>query len=209
MLLQRLKEACDILEKMKSRSSMSGRKDLPVDFRPDAISWTTLIDGYSRNKAPDASQQVNDLLTELESLYDGSGDATLNPTARTYASAIMAHGLNGSTQNAEAIFWRMINRYQDPKIRGALPPTTLVCNALLRVWSRSNDPVAPQRAEEILRWMEREMKINRGIRKDLRPDGTTCILLLRTWERSGRRNAPERIYELQRYFWRKYPDVEF
>lgn len=204
----RLDEARALLEEMKSRSSLGGNTSNPsVNFRPDAISWGTMIAGYRHSKDPDAGKHVDELLTELETLYGSSGDASLKPTDRIYASVIFTHGLHGSAADAEAAFFRMVDRFQDSSVHGAQPPTTFVCNALLKVWSQSDDPVAPQRAETIFRWMERQIEEGGDMAQDLRPDVMTCNLLVSIWEQSERRNASSHIQRLQENLVEKYPDL--
>jgi pentatricopeptide repeat protein len=200
----RADEARGLLLEMKSRSINGGGGIVGV--RPDAISWATVIHAFSKSRRSDAGAQLNRLLHELEDLYDATGDTSLKPTPRIYAAVISAHARN--TEAAEAVLWRMVDRYRQSvsdshSISAAVhdPPNAYVCNALLQVWSQSDDPVAPRRAESILRWMEDQVEC------DLRPDKSSFNYVLRTWEQSKRRNASNHIERIRAEIESKYPHL--
>lgn len=201
----KVEEASSLLAEMKARSfgiCTSG-------VRPDAISWATVIDACGkRRRSGGGGELANGLLHELENLYDATGDNSLKPTPRIYAAVILAHASN--TGAAEAVLWRMVDRYtksvsEEPFARALDQPDTYVCNALLQVWSQSDDPVAPQKAESLLRWMEDQVSRDRAT--NLIPDRTSFTYVLRTWKMSGRRNARGHVERIQLEMKSNYPHL--
>jgi len=201
-------QAHSLLREMVSRHNTSGKDDEHSQMRPNNICWATVIHAYKLSDRRDAGARADELLLELEHMYDKSGEEADKPTPAIYASVITAHGPN-DTMGAEAILWRMVDRYRaslaNPQKNAVDPPNTFVCNALLRVWSLSDDPVAPQRAEAILRWMEGQVELENE--QHLSPDTNSFHHLLETWARSNRRNALDHMNSICLEIKSKYPHL--
>ena len=173
---------------------------------PNQISWATVIQAYNNSKGSNSGMKSNDLLLELEHLYDTTRIRSLQPNADIYSMAILAQISGDHADIAEQLFWRMMDRYQQNAVVPIhhvknIPPNTSVCNALLHFWSRSHDPAAPQRAETILRWMEdHTAPRNDGapLSMSVAPNQDSYQYVLRTWHRSKRRNASMYIQKIQR-----------
>jgi pentatricopeptide repeat protein len=203
-------EAHELLNEMIGRMMHGG--DIHSNEKrimyPNVISWATVIQAYSNSQRSDAWMKANDLLLELEHLYDTTGLKSLQPTADIYAVTILAQKWGDHIAIAEQIFSRIIDRYQRNSILKNNPPNTSVCNALLRLWSTSNDPVAPQRAESILSWMEDHRNTNATQQQSnddgaplsyfLEPNIESYQHVLQTWYRSKRRNANLHIQNILR-----------
>jgi hypothetical protein len=59
----------------------------------------------------------------------------------------------------------MNKKYQSTGLEN-LRPTTGIFNAVINAWARSKDKIAPNRAEQILKWMDNLHKTNPSIRPD-------------------------------------------
>ena len=198
-------EAHQLLNEMIMRMMHNMNESRKRIVYPNVISWATVIEAYTRTQRSDSGNKANALLLELEHIYDTTGLISLQPTADIYSVAILAQKWEDCSDIAEEIFWRMIDRYQRNSIAQNNPPNTSVCNALLRLWSNSSDPVAPQRAEMILRWMEDHQAGTTSQRDTghkpllfLAPNHESYQYVLKTWYRSKRRNANIHIQTILR-----------
>jgi pentatricopeptide repeat protein len=200
-------DAHQLLDEMKQRMFRRSCNDDAhgvTTMCPNVISWATVIQAYINSHRVDAGNQANDLLFELEDLYDKSDDVSLKPTPAIYSVAILAQDRN--VDAAEVILWRMVDRYHrhvlnssttNVAIGSALyAPNTSVCNAILHLWSKSDNPVAPQRAESILQWMEKQVQ-NDADGSSLKPDINSFQFVMETWNRSKRRTAHLHIQTLE------------
>ena len=126
-------EAHQLLNEMIARMHDNNNKNYGEKrlMYPNVISWATVIQAYSRSQRSDSWIKANDLLLELEHLYDSNGLLSLQPTMDIYSVAILAQKWGYHIDVAEQIFWRIIDRYQQNSVLKNNPPNTSVCNALL------------------------------------------------------------------------------
>jgi len=201
-------EANNLLQEMVSRCITAVKEDdvQASMMRPNTICWVTVITAY-RGRA-DAGARAAELLSQLEHLYDQTCDPALKPSSALYYAVIGSHSPS-ETEAAEEVLWRMMDRYEatgsDKSSFSLDPPNTKVCNAILRLWSKSDNPVAPQRAEEILRWMEGQAEFENG--EDICPDPQSFEFVVQTWSKSKRKNAKDHIDSLLAEMQSKYPPI--
>jgi tetratricopeptide (TPR) repeat protein len=210
------REAHELLDEMKKRMlNRDSQNSLIVPIYPDVISWATVVQAYINSGRPDSAIQAYDLLLEIEELYESTGDLSLRSTPDLYTLVILAQEQNAV--KAESILWRMVDRYLRAVLNStshepsSIPcaPNTSVCNAVLRVCSKSDDPVAPQKAESILHWMENQMNQQTNSFLDLAPDKSSFQFVVDAWKRSRRRNAQQHIQMIKAKMDRKYPHLRF
>jgi pentatricopeptide repeat protein len=201
-------EAHQLLNEMKLRMATDYDRKYSTMY-PNVISYATVMQSYRNSSRHDVDVQANNLLLEIEELYDHTGIASLQPTPDLYSITILAQSTNIET--AENIFWRMVDRYEKQHRTSSIDtntvctPNTYVCNALLRLWSKSDDPVAPQRAETILNWME-QLSPNET-ESSITPNYDSYKFVLHTWNKSKRRNAHQYIQKLQSKIKLYYPNL--
>jgi pentatricopeptide repeat protein len=208
-------DAQQLLNEMKARM-LTDHDGIYVTMYPNVISYATVIHAYKNSRRHDADIRANVLLLELEHLYDTTGNTSLKPTPDIYSAAILAQHTN--IEVAEKIFWRMVDRHEQKQHHSSTvdcntlyAPNTCVCNALLRLWSKSEDPVAPQRAEMILHWMERYMEQRNdddGTISSIVPNYDSYRFVLQAWYKSKRRNAYQYIHKIQSKIRLKYPSIQ-
>jgi hypothetical protein len=58
-----------------------------------------------------------------------------------------------AARRAEALLQQMYELYQSGK-HESLRPTTAIFNGVINSWARSKDKAAPERADQILNWMQ-------------------------------------------------------
>jgi pentatricopeptide repeat protein len=207
-------EAHELLDEMKLRMlNRDSLDDRIVPIYPNVISWATVIQAYINSGRSDSAKHAYDLMLEIEELYETTGDLSLRSTPDLYALVILAQDQN--VVEAESILWRMFDRYQrgvsSSTVHEAInmphAPNTYVCNAVLRLWSKSDDPVAPQRAESILHWMENQMNQQKDCFQDLAPNKCSFQFVVDAWKRSRRRNAHQHIQMIEAKMDLKYPHL--
>lgn len=72
-----------ILSSMKRRYEISG----DVSLKPDTICFTSTIDAYAKKGGEEAAERAENLLHEMENLYN-MGDKDVKPNTRTYSAVI-------------------------------------------------------------------------------------------------------------------------
>eukprot|EP00977_Amphora_coffeiformis_P004613 scaffold1000_cov166-Amphora_coffeaeformis.AAC.3 len=169
-------EADRLLDEMKS---FKGFIDLAA---PDCDSYTNVIRAYHKGCPSDAPARSDEILREVE---DSSDKETLQPSEAMYFFTILAQSVN-SVEAAEDVFWKMVHRYRDDDRRVA--PTLRICNTILKLWVHSTDGRAPEKAENLLRWLNDD-----GCEGVLRPDEVSYVHVIDAWGRSERRSAASRI----------------
>jgi pentatricopeptide repeat protein len=163
-----------------------------ASMSPNSMSYTNLIHAHAKNRLDNSPDRCRELLLAMEMGMD-EGNERIMPTASTYSAVLKACG-SYSGDDAEAILWRMQGRFANSMTNGCPPPTTRICNSLLKVWSDSHEGMAPQRAESILRWMQDQY--SKGVNDSVQPDTTSFDLVIKAWARSRRRRAHEHVARL-------------
>lgn len=177
----RIKEAENLLQEMTS-----GRSCVAT---PDTISYTTLIHSYYSTHHDNAMKRSLELLHEMEDSFD-RGNFSVQPTEAAYHATALVQSL-GSVEKAEAVLWRMQNRFENDSRCAA--PTVSLCNLILHLWANSHESVAPQRAQLIFRHM---YDTTRSPTDALYPNGESYLSLAQTWMRSRRRSAARKVKDL-------------
>ena len=184
------KLAESLLREMKALHARGER-----DVQPDNVSYSTVMNALAKSPYSfEAAELATDLLEELTQLYHEEGDEKLKPSVYTFSSAIMAWSNSNHVhcgEKAEEIFWKMVN---SSELEGGVKPNTVVCNCLLRAWSRSMEGEAPERADYVLKWMDEQVRM--GSNDSVMPDRTTFHYAMQTWAKSRRLRATRRIEDL-------------
>ena len=143
------------------------------DVRPDARSFSHIIDYYSRGREPEAATRAEWLLLAMIKLFL-EGYQEVLPNVFTFTAVINAHMKSNDPdagRHAERIVQYMYDLHDDHGL-SKLAPNTFVMNALLNCWSKCGDPNAGIRAEEIVLQCEKEYKNgNHGMRPNTRMYG--------------------------------------
>ena len=89
----------------------------------------------------------------------GNTSPSVQPTIKMYTMAVDAWAKSGeggtAAQRAEEILQNMYQTYQtNPAKYELMQPTTGIFNAVVNSWARSDEEIAPLRAEQILNWMD-------------------------------------------------------
>jgi len=152
-----------ILSNMKRRYELSG----DVSLKPDTICFTSTIDAYAKKGGEEAAERAENLLHEMENLYN-MGDKDVKPNTRTYSAVITAMGKSGlprAAEKAEQILDEM--EYISSCGSKDLAPNTILYNAVIDAYARSTTIGKCNRAELLLeRMIEESNNGNMAIRPD-------------------------------------------
>ncbi|KAL7466194.1 hypothetical protein ACHAXS_006482 [Conticribra weissflogii] len=152
-----------ILSNMKRSYDLSG----DMSLKPDTICFTSIIDAYAKKGGEEAAERAEDLLHEMENLYN-MGDKDVKPNTRTYSAVITALGKSGlprAAEKAEQILDEMV--YISSYGSKDLAPNTILYNAVIDAYARSPSIGKCNRAELLLeRMIEESDNGNTAIRPD-------------------------------------------
>lgn len=109
-----------------------------------------------------------------------------------------------SAQRAEAVVKRMMKLYD--KGLGHVKPTNAVFNCVLNAWSRSKDPAAPRKAEEIFQWMETQYRTTGD--HLVRPNEVSLCAVLNAWANHAENGGAERAMQIWKHHMNSVSDEE-
>lgn len=175
-----------ILEYMKRESTERNTK-----LRPCKVTYTAVITVLARAaRSKDAAVRAEELLEELISLWETTGDYQYLPSAKTFASVLNALskcGLDNGIERAEYLLGRMERLFEKTK-SDELKPNVIVYLQVFQILARSRNPESGIKAKEILQEMNR---LYLAGFKEVRPDATTMAYFLNTLTKAGVENAVE------------------
>lgn len=151
---------------------------------PNCVSYTNVVRAYVESRHERAGERALEILQEWESMFDDKNNSH-RPNQALYLAVATAQSLT-SEEEAEHVLWEMVRRYETNE--QWVPPSTRICNKVMEIWLHSDFGRAPEKVEDIFRWM-----VNDGCQGLVRPDDRSYLLAINAWARSGRRVAASRI----------------
>jgi hypothetical protein len=126
----------------KSRDRIDARKAYELllqmqaseNCQPDIISYTSLIECFSKSSDPEAAAISMELLQQATDVYEETKDPEMMPNLRTYTMAISALSTNPNLDNvlkARELLTQLVELYeetQDPKLQPNAFPYNYVMN---------------------------------------------------------------------------------
>mmetsp|Transcript_41366 Transcript_41366/g.99656 ORF Transcript_41366/g.99656 Transcript_41366/m.99656 type:complete len:692 (+) Transcript_41366:50-2125(+) len=143
-----------ILEHMTEKSSHSNPVVRPstYTFKAVLVTWQNAASRSSWAKK-EASHRSLALLNKLKMLYDAGWGQELMPDNHVYRRVMNTFAHRGDADQVEGLLEEMYDRYWDEGQPANLVPTISHFSLVLFAWSKSDDPTAAQRANEILERM--------------------------------------------------------
>lgn len=143
--------------------------EIPVgELDPSVTPISAIMNAWAKTKSAHGAGMVETWLNRAQEEFD-SGNTRVVPTNKMYTMAVDAWAKSGegvsAAQRAEAILQHMHQQYQATGFEN-LRPTTGIFNAVINAWARSKEKIAPNRAEQILKWMDNLHRTNPSIRPD-------------------------------------------
>lgn len=149
-----------ILEQMAEKSSHSNPVIRPSTYTFNAVlvAWQNAASRSSWAKK-EAPQRSLALLNKLKMLYDAGWGPELLPDKDVYRRVMNTFAHRGDADQVEALLEELYDQYWDEGQPANLLPTSSHFSLVLFAWSKSNDPTAAQRANDIL---ERMLEMERS-----------------------------------------------
>ncbi|KAL7581740.1 hypothetical protein ACA910_022277 [Epithemia clementina (nom. ined.)] len=122
------------------------------DVVPDVLAFNSCLSAWSNSAQPDAAQRCERLLSRMMDLRD-SGFTQLQPDLHTYVALMKVYARSGQA-DASARAAGLFNNILKLEIEDS-PLNREACDALLRVWSNSDDPRKHDIVRSIVHHVER------------------------------------------------------
>jgi pentatricopeptide repeat protein len=166
-----------------------------LPFELDVYSYTSVLSALSNawdlKKYGETAQRAEDLLNEMNHRY-GQGQASVRPNTISYNAVMNGWARAKNPEKAAAVLQKM---YADVKKEGNINalPDDKTFNTLIKAFALSQDPGAPEKAEEILRHMVEQYEL--GASK-VKPTVVTYTTVILCYGLSKHPKAPYRADEL-------------
>jgi hypothetical protein len=143
--------------------------EVPIgELDPSVTPISAIMNAWAKTKSSNGASMVETWLNRAQEEFD-AGNTKVVPTNKMFTMAVDAWAKSGegvgAAQRAETILQQMNKKYQSTGLEN-LRPTTGIFNAVINAWARSKDKIAPNRAEQILKWMDNLHNTNPSIRPD-------------------------------------------
>ena len=154
-----------------------------VRVKPNVRSFSTVMDALARAGDLESAQRAEELLYELQKLYETTQEWAMEPNLITYNTLLSAYASCGEARKCLRIIRDM-----------PMAPDIISHNAVLHALARSSDEpnLAGPRAEEYLRTIT-----------NVRPNARSYSTCMDAWSQSGQ---PERAYRLLQEIVQVYRD---
>ena len=153
--------------------------DYDSQFKPDVMTYTSVIDCIARSQIKQAPQKAEALLAELEHKFKQTKDTSLRPNVRTYTAVIHAWSRSRyetAPHRAEQILERM-EQFSQPHHHDSnsfgedinklsyskqmVKPNVRTYTIVISCWVRSQELTKPQRALKLLKRMSDQYKVTK------------------------------------------------
>ena len=177
--------------------------DIPVgSLDPNLTPIVPIMNGWAKTKSSQGATMVEEWLNRAQEEWD-AGNTRVVVTNKMYTIAVDAWAKSNqglvAAQRAESILQHMHQQYQSTGLE-TLKPTTGIFNAVINAWARSKEKYAPERAEQILKWMNNLNRTNPSIR----PDKYTFNTVIHAYAKVGGPSAAKKAQELLNSMQRMY-----
>jgi hypothetical protein len=146
------------------------------DCKPDVYAYTAVFHSWGSSQSKDSGRRAEMLFRRMVTRFR-DGDEGLRPDAAAYASVLQAYIGGPNAPRAEDILWEMVSDYQNGN-DSAKPISLRVFNNVVAVWSKTESPQAPERAESII---HRIHELYNAGALAFKPNSYTYSLMLKSW----------------------------
>jgi pentatricopeptide repeat protein len=166
-----------------------------LPFELDVYSYTSVLSALSNawdlKKYGETAQRAEDLLNEMNHRY-GQGQASVRPNTISYNAVMNGWARAKNPEKAAAVLQKM---YADVKKEGNINalPDDKTFNTLIKAFALSQDPGAPEKAEEILRHMVEQYELGAS---NVKPTVVTYTTVILCYGLAKHLKAPYRADEL-------------
>jgi hypothetical protein len=149
--------------------------DLLRDCKPDLYAYTAVFHSWGASQNKDSGRRAEMLFRRMLTRFRG-GDESLRPDATAYSSVLNAYIGGPNAPRAEDILLEMVSDYLNGN--NSAKPCLRHFNVVVTVWSKTESPHAPERAESILHRMHELYNVGA---LDFKPNSYSYSLMLKSW----------------------------
>jgi hypothetical protein len=146
------------------------------DCKPDLYAYTAVFHSWGSSQNKDSGRRAEMLFRRMLTRFR-DGDESLRPDAAAYANVLQAYIGGPNAPRAEDILWEMVSDYQNGN-NSAKPISLRVFNNVVAVWSKTESPQAPERAESVI---HRIHELYNAGALAFKPNSYTYSLMLKSW----------------------------
>jgi hypothetical protein len=169
-------------------------------LEPDTVSYSTLLNTWSKSTDKLAAERCERLLQTLEQRYlttHSSSDLNIS-YYNIWINALSRSGDNHAGTKAGNI----LRRVEELQASGCnIQPNLITFNSILNAWAKSTEPRAASSAEALLQKMERSHEQNK---LDFRPDNISYTTVIDALAKSGEKDAALRAEQILLKMLRNY-----
>jgi hypothetical protein len=165
-------ERCETILQQMHDMHNSGRLQ---DCKPDLYAYTAVLYSWKESQSQDSGRRAEMLFRRMMTRFQG-GDESLRPDDVAYTNVLHAYIGGTNAPRAEDILWEMVGDYLNGN--NSAKPSLRLCNAVLSVWSVTEAPHAPERAEAMI---NRIHELCNAGALDFKPNSYTYSLMLKSW----------------------------
>mmetsp|Transcript_17767 Transcript_17767/g.26913 ORF Transcript_17767/g.26913 Transcript_17767/m.26913 type:complete len:545 (-) Transcript_17767:46-1680(-) len=157
------------------------------DLVPDVISLSLFCLAWARSREPVATEKAHKILHYMEC-------KGLQPNTKTYNAVLLSHVHSNKRDKALAVE-SLINHMKKRCEAGNFNCCPDICSyqSLIAAWSRTSMYGTPQKAEEVLYFLDEE---SRNGKEYLRPNCHCYVAAIHAWSHSEELEKSRRAYEL-------------
>ena len=148
---------CSDPESGSSAKALLERMESSHNFKPDVISYTSVIDALTRSRDWNAPENASEILEKMLKLAN-DGDLSVQPNAITYNTVINTWASSGkpnSAKKAEELLKRMETIYESGECK-KVRPNTISYTSVIDAYARTKSENGAINAERIFKQMEKK-----------------------------------------------------
>jgi len=178
-------------------------------IKQDTISFTSVIDAWANSNTKGSAKKacaILDLMEKMSKISSSqSSEIDYNvvivprPNRVTYnicLSALARSRERNSAIKAEKLVERMEQQYKESNNDLSIKPDVVSYQSLIFAWSNSREWGAPQRAEEILKYLD---DLHKAGDESLRPNAYCFAAAINAWSKSVEKDKVKRAWNILKY----------
>lgn len=177
-----------LMKLMQDLRASDSNDQVLVNLVPDVISMSSLCLAWAKSRSPHAAEKATAILEYMER-------QGLRPNTITYNAVLLAHVHSQSRDKAikvEGIIARMKYRHEQCH-HDECRPDVYSYQSLIAAWSRTSMSGTPQKAEEVLDYLDMEARMGKTY---LTPNCHCYVAAIHAWSHSEEHFKSRRAYEI-------------
>lgn len=179
---------------LRRMEALQSQYDHLAHLKPDVFSMSTLATAWAKSRSPEAATKALGILNYMDV-------QKLSPNTITYNAVLHALAMGDQIDKAvqvEDVVRRMERRYVDGE---DCKPDIYSYQSLIQAWARTSLPGSPQKAEQILRYLDQQSEDGD---KGLSPNVYCFTTTIHAWAKSCEKKRARSAYEILQHMRKRY-----